>query len=270
MNFNRKFLYVMTLTLSIISLVYFYNISDIDAQVNRTQALTIQLDPGVVEFQPPVNINTGQTIKLPGTLIGVKDPITGQIIARDAKFVPPEVTGPSVTGTLDANGLFSRTDAPESSIGNPLGPGNRDGVGNFVGDGALFSQTNPTLTARADAAVPTYNPPLMKCNTVASDTEGGYDIAKYVVTGNLNKDELKGDDFTFQIFSDLVEGDDTEITGDDAPYKASLLTDDGDKSLEVELKEISTACIDTQHVVNLNKIAEIDLDESDVFRSLSY
>ena len=143
-------------------------------------------------------------------------------------------------------------------------------VGDFVGGGALFSQTNPTLTTSATAATPTYNPPLMKCNTAASDTEGGYDIAKYAVTGNLNKDRLKGDDFTFQIFSDLVEGDDTEITGDDAPYKASILTDDGDKSLEVKLKEISTACIDTQHVVNLKKIAEIDLDESDVFRSLSY
>ena len=120
MNFNQKFLYIMTLTLSIISIVYFYNISEIDAQANRTQALTIQLEPGVVEFQPPVNINTGQTIKLPGTLIGVKDPITGQIIARDVKFISPEVTGPSVTGTLDANGLFSRNDAPESAFANDL------------------------------------------------------------------------------------------------------------------------------------------------------
>ena len=72
----------------------------------------------------------------------------------------------------------------------------------------------------------------MKCNTAASDTEGGLCIAKYAVTGNLDKDELTGDDFTFQIFSDQLEGDDTEITGDDAPYKASILTDDGDKSLE--------------------------------------
>ena len=44
-------------------------------QLNQTQALTIQSNPGVVEVQPPVDINTGQTIKLPGTLIGVKDPL---------------------------------------------------------------------------------------------------------------------------------------------------------------------------------------------------
>jgi hypothetical protein len=280
MNFNQQFLYVMTLTLSIVSIVYyFYNIHEIDAQANRTQALTIQLDPGVVEFQPPVDTNTGQTIKLPGTLIGVKDPVTGQIIARDVKFVPPEVTGSSIIGTLDANGLFSRSDAPDSSFANPLPPGTREllppgtreSFRPDLGDTAqLFSQTNPTLTTTAQAASPTYNPPLMKCNTVASDTEGGYDIAKYAITGNLNKDRLKGDDFTFQIFSDLVEGDETEITGDDAPYKASILTDDGDKSLGVKLKEISTACVDTQHVVNLKKIAAINPEESDVFRSLSY
>jgi len=46
MNFNQELLYVMTLTLSIISIVYSYNVSDVNAQVNRTQALTIQLNPG--------------------------------------------------------------------------------------------------------------------------------------------------------------------------------------------------------------------------------
>ena len=143
MNFNQQILYVMILTLSVISIVYFYNISEIDAQVNRTQA-SIKLDPGVVEVQPPVNINTSQTIQLEpgplndtlnanglfssvkpsindsGALIGVKEPISGQIIARDVKFVPPaEVTGPSITGTLDTNGLFSRSYAPESAFSDP-------------------------------------------------------------------------------------------------------------------------------------------------------
>jgi hypothetical protein len=271
-NTNSKFkLYLLFLsTLPILTMISINYIDYAHGQLNQTQALTIQSNPGVVEFQPPVDSNTGQTIKLPGTLIGVKDPVTGQIIARDVKFVPPEVTGSSIIGTLDANGLFSRSDAPDSSFANPLAPGTREVVGDFVGSGALFSQTNPTLTTTAQAASPTYNPPLMKCNTVASDTEGGYDIAKYAITGNLNKDRLKGDDFTFQIFSDLVEGDETEITGDDAPYKASILTDDGDKSLGVKLKEISTACVDTQHVVNLKKIAAINPEESDVFRSLSY
>jgi hypothetical protein len=271
-NTNSKFkLYLLFLsTLPILTMISINYIDYAHGQLNQTQALTIQSNPGVVEFQPPVDSNTGQTIKLPGTLIGVKDPVTGQIIARDVKFVPPEVTGSSIIGTLDANGLFSRSDAPDSSFANPLAPGTREVVGDFVGSGALFSQTNPTLTTTAQAASPTYNPPLMKCNTVASDTEGGYDIAKYAITGNLNKDRLKGDDFTFQIFSDLVEGDETEITGDDAPYKASILTDDGDKNLEIELKEISTACVDTQHVVNLKKIAAINPEESDVFRSLSY
>ena len=44
MNFNQKLLYVMTLTLSIISIIYSYNVCDVNAQINRTQALTIQLN----------------------------------------------------------------------------------------------------------------------------------------------------------------------------------------------------------------------------------
>ena len=42
-----------------------------------------------------------------------------------------------------------------------------------------------------------------------------------------------------------------EITGDDAPYKANILTNNNGKS-PVEIYEIATVCIDTQHVVNLD------------------
>ena len=99
-NTNSKFkLFLLFLsTLPILTMISINYIDYAHGQLNQTQALTIQSNPGVVEVQPPVDINTGQTIKLPGTLIGVKDPITGQIIARDVKFLPPEVTGPSVTG----------------------------------------------------------------------------------------------------------------------------------------------------------------------------
>jgi hypothetical protein len=134
----------------------------------------------------------------------------------------------------------------------------------------LFSQTNPTLTLNSQAASPTYNPPLAKCKTTATGTEGGFDIAKYVVTGDFNKDKLTDNDFAFQIFSDLVEGDEAEIKGDDAPYKANILTDKDKKKTKVKLEEIATVCVDIQHVVNLKKKAAINLDESAVFRSLDY
>jgi hypothetical protein len=146
------------------------------------------------------------------------------------------------------------------------------GLSNAFGQdtATLFSQTNPKLTLNSEAATPTFNPPLAKCKTTATATEGGFDVAKYVVTGDFNKDELKDNDFAFQIFSDLVEGDETEIKGDDAPYKANILTDKDKKNTKVKLEEIATVCVDTQHVVNLKKKAAINLEESDLFKSLEY
>jgi hypothetical protein len=306
----KKKIYLLFLsTLPILTMISINYIDYAHGQLNQTQALTIQSNPGVVEFQPPVDSNTGQTIKLPGTLIGVKDPVTGQIIARDVKFVPPEVTGSSITktnstSTLDNSPGSLSTNLPAlpiRNIGSALGLNPSEQNNNMLSstskpeltsnfdntdaaqirtsnpsqnDVGLFSQINPKLTPNIGtpgtaAPGPTYNPPLMECNTVASGTEGGFDIAKYVVTGKFNKDMLKGDDFTFQIFSDLVEGDETEITGDDTPYKASILTNNNGKS-PVEIYEIATVCIDTQHVANLDNKATIELDNSDLFKSLEY
>ena len=179
MNFNYK-LYVIILTLSIIFIIYSYNVSNINAQINGTQTLTVQLYQD--EFQPPIDINT--------------------------------------------------------------------------------------LTTNSTMASPTFNPPLKKCETHGTSTEGEFDVAKYVITGDFNKDKLQGKDFTFEIFADLVKNDEAETKGNDAPYKANIVTDQDKNKTNVNLKEIATVCIDTQHVINLNKTAIIL--ESDIFKSLDY
>lgn len=162
MNFNQK-LYVMTLTLSIISIIYSYNVCDVNAQINRTQVLTIQLNQDLIEFKPPIDIN--------------------------------------------------------------------------------ILNTNSTMTS------PTFNPPLKKCKTTTTtDTEDGFDITKYVLTGDFVKDKLKEDNFAFQIFADLINNDEVEINRNDAPYKANILTDQ-DNEIKVNLEDIATLCIDTQHVI---------------------
>ena len=133
----------------------------------------------------------------------------------------------------------------------------------------LLSTVNPTLATSADAG-PTFNPPLKKCDTAGTGTEGGFDIAKYVITGDFNKDKLKGNDFDFDIFADLVANDETEINGKDAPYKANILTKNNKEKTKVNLDEIATVCIDVQHVINIKKEQAIDLDKSALMKSLDY
>ena len=117
---------------------------------------------------------------------------------------------------------------------------------------------------------PTFNPPLTKCDTTATGTEGGFDIAKYVITGNFDVDKLKGNNFDFDIFADLVKDDGADINGRDAPYKANILTDKNKEKTKVKLDEIATVCIDVQHVVNIKQAEEIDLDKSALMKSLDY
>ena len=66
MNFNQKLLYAIILTISIISIAFSYNFDDVNAQINKTQALTIQLDQD--EFQPPIGsktLSTNSTMAIP-------------------------------------------------------------------------------------------------------------------------------------------------------------------------------------------------------------
>lgn len=146
------------------------------------------------------------------------------------------------------------------------------GLPNAFGE-LLFSTTGPILipnTGSGSAAPPTFNPPLKSCPTTETAKEGGFDLAKYMITGDLDKNDLKSNDFDFQIFADLVKDDEAEIEGRDAPYKASILTDNTKEKSKVKLEEIATICIDVQHVVNVDEKTRINLDNSEVFKSLGY
>jgi hypothetical protein len=229
------------------------------------------------------------------------------------KFIPPKITGSSITTSISKTEQFLNTNTtldsiltdlaafPIGSLASAFGltslgqsgteqfsttnpklasnPGTtvsaQDATSTPQSDNniGLFSTTNPVLTPNSgtgNAAGPTYNPPLKRCTTTDSaNKEGGFDLAKYVITGKFDKEKLKGDDFAFQIFADLVDGDESEITGLDAPYKAKILTNNNGES-PIDLYEIATVCIDTQHVINIKEKTEIDLDKSEVFKSLEF
>ena len=46
----------------------------------------------------------------------------------------------------------------------------------------------------------------------------------------------------FKFFQILVEGDEAEIKGDDAPYKANILTDKDKKKTKVALRNSNSVC----------------------------
>jgi len=269
----------LILIISIILTISLNNIDYVHGQ-NETRTQATQINPGTIEPQPLVNTDTGQDVALPGRLIGVQDPKTGQIIAKEVEVIPPKVTGPSAVTTLNGNPLAQTIgDLPNNAAGGPgLGlPGQVSGNEPLLSTNQLlFSTSNPALTTLGNAAPPTFNPPLKKCETGVSDSNGGFDIAKYGFTGNMDKNQLQGDEFAFQIFADLVDGDDYEIEGKDAPYKATMLTDltdntDNDnKKINVHLKEIATLCIDTQHAINIEQITQVDLEKSELFKTLEY
>jgi hypothetical protein len=123
MKYNLKFLFLLILNLLLAA--FFYNMDGVDAQINETQTL-IQQNPGVMELQPPIDVETGEAIELPGTIVAIKDSNTGQLITKEVKLQPPKVTGPSLSSTstttveplLDPNlGLLSTV--PNSPITNP-------------------------------------------------------------------------------------------------------------------------------------------------------
>ena len=143
----------------------------------------------------------------------------------------------------------------------------------IVGLASLTILPVTTQTYGAGNIDPTANPPFLTCNTgtAGSSTGGGFDMAEYVISGNLDdKDKLKGKDNTFQVFADLVKDDGYDIKGKDAPYKANVLTDDGDKKVKASIEEIATLCIDIQKIKNIKKATSVNLKSSPLFKSLDY
>jgi hypothetical protein len=256
---NYKGKNIQLLFVSIIPIIILFSINNIDyahGQTNGTTTQTlVQQNPGVIKLQPPIDAQTGQTIKLPGTVVGIRDPVTGEITTREVKLQPAKVTGPSLSSTIPSSNnnndnleLLSKV-LPTYPVGGSSAALEPPTLGD--NNTELSSLTNPQLTASSDAPSPTFNPPLKKCDTTTTGTEGGFDLAKYVVTGKFDKNKIKGDDFKFQIFADLVKDDGAEINGKDAPYKATILTNNFGES-PVDLTEITTVCIDTQQIINLN------------------
>jgi hypothetical protein len=258
---------------SIIIFSYLTPVEEVNAQTFNLTSEEIKFHPTEITVPPPFDVNTGQSVAVPGTVKIYTDPITGVETLVEAKSSSPDIEGWSLTTTQSIPTIDSELNTAlglASSTVSTLPEGSTIGSGlNFAGAAGLASTSVKDIKAEA-AGLPTFNPPLAKCDTGKVDTAGGFDVAKYVFSGRFDKDKLKGDDFVFQVFADLVKNDGAEIEGKDAPYKANILTDDGDKNLKFSMDEIGTVCVDTQHVINVAQLEEIDLDDSPLFESLDY
>jgi hypothetical protein len=212
-------------------------------------------------------------VAVPGSVKVYTDPITVQETVIEAKPSTPDIEGWSIVSTESANldnELSAALGLASSTVSN-LPEGATIGS-EFAAGLGLASTSGVKQVENSAAGIPTFNPPLMRCLTgAATNTEsGGFDVAKYIFSTRFDEDKLKGDDFVFQVFADLVNGDGVTINGEDAPFKAQILTDDGDKDVNVNLKEIGTNCIDVQHAVNVDELKEIDLNKSPLFKSMNY
>ena len=271
-----KLVFLFMLGLSSIIILTYSSSVEVNAQTFNSTTAKTQFNPTKITINPPIDVNTGQTVAVPGSVKVYTDPITGQETVVEAKPTTPDVEGWSIVSTESANldselsgalGLASSTVSQSPEGLNTVGSGLE-----FAAGLGLASTSGVKQVENNAAGIPTFNPPLMKCDpgTATGTQSGGFDVAKYTFSTRFDKDKLKGDDFVFQVFADLVKGDNAEIKGEDAPYKAQILTDDGDKDVNVNLKEIGTNCIDVQHAVNVDELKEIDLNKSPLFKSMNY
>jgi hypothetical protein len=152
----------MTLTLFIISIIYSYNVDDINAQINQTQVITIQSNQDHIDFQPLADINPGKTIESPVNLIEINDSNTDQINLIHTKYV---------------HHIFNDV---------------------IIGNRTILNETNLTFFTNSTTTSPTFNPPLKRCSSMDKDKRKGFDnesdLAKHMITGKFDKNKLKGND----------------------------------------------------------------------------
>ena len=95
-----------------------------------------------------------------------------------------------------------------------------------------FNPTNNTPKGE-----PTYNPMFSNCDT------NKFEMAKYSITGDFEKDKLNGKDFSLDVFADLIDHDAQTFNGTDYPYKAQFKDNNGEK-VPIDIKKIITLCAD--------------------------
>jgi len=118
------------------------------------------------------------------------------------------------------------------------------------------------------ATTPTFNPMFSECDQGEDTNLYKWEAAKYAITAKIgDKDKLKGNDFSFDIFADILN-DDASFDSKDYPYKADIKTEH-DKETKINIKEFMTLCAD---IVDLDvaKATQVDLGKSEALKELGF
>ena len=118
------------------------------------------------------------------------------------------------------------------------------------------------------ANTPTFNPMFSECDQGDDDNLYKWEAAKYAITAKIgDKDKLKGNDFSFDIFADILN-DDASFDSKDYPYKADIKTEHNTET-KINIKEFMTLCAD---IVDLNvaKATQVDLGKSEALKELGF
>jgi len=118
------------------------------------------------------------------------------------------------------------------------------------------------------ATTPTFNPMFSECDQGEDTNLYKWEVAKYAITARIDdKDKLKGNDFSLDIFADIMN-DDAYFDSKDYPYKADIKTEDN-KETKINIKEFMTLCAD---IVDLGvaKATQVDLGKSEALKELGF
>jgi hypothetical protein len=266
---------LLVISLSSLSfLVQINTIGEADAAI-ETSNTTITSEPRTITAQPPVEQKTGQIVLPPPKTFIVKDPITGQPEVSNLLTKDPIINPGSVTQTIDGNSTagLEQQNSLISMNGLPLGistasPGSSLGLNLVQKAGIIPSSTNtisndqstlnPTNTISNDQSTvnptntisndqSTVNPMFSSCDT------NQFEMAKYSIIGHFDKDSVNTDDFSLDIFADIVDKDNSTFDSNDHPYKAYFKTNNEGK-IPIDIKKFMTICADITDLDVANKM----------------
>jgi hypothetical protein len=251
---------------SISFLVQINSIENADATVDFSNT-TISSEPPTITVKPPVDEKTGQTILPPPKALVEKDPITGQTdVVANVLTKDPIREGAKVQKTTSGNDQNLGLNLEDFKEGLTL---DSSAESKFQ-RGLFLDLQDPTTGAQLLddklKSAPTFNPFFRACDQAVSD------VAKYSITGKLNNLRINDNDFSLNIFADLILNDAYQFDMKDKnyPYKANFVVDgDTDDPISVDLQQFNTNCIDLVTIQD-PKNAIVDLDDSRALKELGF
>jgi hypothetical protein len=192
-------------TIIVISYISFLfqinNIDNVDATIiGSNTTITLTSNPTTLSPQNPVDIKTGQQIIPPSAQVTETDKIEG-LTKKVADAVPKDdIVNPGnmqpTTQHKDNSTFANRFNVQQVEL-HIFGFPNNSLSQNLT----QRLNIDPLLSSDSVFGTPTFNPFFRTCN------QDAYDVAKGAITGELDNLQIKDNDFSLNIFADLINDD---------------------------------------------------------------